>query len=115
MSEYHKYFNEPSSFLKRQTGALNVDESTRFVRADSTRYKKSQSVSPEVDSQKICHAITSFLSVCFENDNFGDLQATWLAFTKSGFVYFVFHSPTFFEKELFKLIWFISVVKKYVC
>ena len=31
-------YDEPSSFLKRQTGALNVDESTRFVRVDSTRH-----------------------------------------------------------------------------
>ena len=65
-------------------------------------------VSPEVDSLKICHVITSFLSVCVENDNFGDVRpkATWLAFTKIVFVYFVFHSPSFCRKELFKLSWF---------
>ena len=28
-----------------------------------------------MDSQKICYVITSFLSVCFENDNFGDVRS----------------------------------------
>ena len=35
---YPNRYDEPSTFLKRQIGALNVDESTRFVRVDSTRH-----------------------------------------------------------------------------
>ena len=63
--------------------------------------------------------ITSFLSVCVENDNFGDVRpkATWLAFTKIVLLclFRLFTVLHFIGKSFLNLFGFTSVAKKYVC
>ena len=56
--------------------------------------------------------ITSFLSVCVENDNFGDVRpkATWLAC-----LFRLFTVLHFVGKSFLNLFGFTSVAKKYVC
>ena len=70
-----------------------------------------------MDSEKIYHVITSFLSVCFENDNFGDVRPKG---NMAGFyedrvrLFRLFTVLHFVGKNSSNLFGFTSVVKKYV-
>ena len=70
-----------------------------------------------MDSQKICYVITSFLSVCFENDNFGDVRSEG---NMAGFyedqvrLFRLFTILHFVGKSFLNLFGFTSVVKKYL-
>ena len=70
-----------------------------------------------MDSEKIYHVITSFLSVCFENDNFGDVRPEG---NMAGFyedrvrLFRLFTVLHFVGKSFSNLFGFTSVVKKYV-
>ena len=70
-----------------------------------------------MDSEKIYHVITSFLSVCFENDNFGDVRPKG---NMAGFyedrvrLFRLFTVLHFVGKSFLNLFGCTSVVKKYV-